>query len=316
MCSAVFLVVAAALALRAPLEDRALGRAAVLRMALETTGILGGGAALATAAAALGAQGALLRRPLEFEADPLAAQLRSSNELAPSRRRLEAEWHALRREPAGSEQTAAAAERLLRVRLALVAAEALAREDARLRELDAAVPAALIGELEAAATVLASSRVLSHEARAAVGWQWGACGWRHCGAQADASQALWKLRSNLGMLAALEARFYLDVAVRALDEVLQLCAAEGLLERSRLPRSEYVPRPALERLLAIDEEDTGYDGAHKVLGTRLRAEKQYELEERVLLEENEEAVEGLRDSHSMIELVGEEDDGADEGQGG
>jgi hypothetical protein len=117
------------------------------------------------------------------------------------------------------------------------------------------------------------------------------------------------------MLAALEARFYLDVAVRALDEVLQLCAAEGLLERSRLPRSEYVPRPALERLLAIDEEDTGYDGAHKVLGTRLRAEKQYELEERVLLEENEEAAEGLRDSHSMIEL-GEEDDGADEGQGG
>jgi hypothetical protein len=136
-------------------------------MALETTGILGGGAVLATAAAALGAQGALLRRPLEFEADPLAAQLRSSNELAPSRRRLEAEWHALRREPAGREQTAAAAERLLRVRLALVAAEALAREDARLRELDAAVPAALIGELEAAATVLASSRVLSHEARAA-----------------------------------------------------------------------------------------------------------------------------------------------------
>ena len=213
----------------------------------------------------------MLRRPLEFEADPLAAQLRSSNELAPSRRRLEAEWHALRREPAGSEQTAAAAERLLRVRLALVVAEALAREDARLRELDAAVPAALIGELEAAATILASSRVLSHESRAAVGWQWGACGWRQCGAQADASQALWKLRSNLGMLAALEARFYLDVAVRAIDEVLQLCAAEGLLERSRLPRSEYVPRPELERLLAIDEEDTGYDGAHKVLGTRLRA---------------------------------------------
>ena len=89
------IVMAAALALRAPVEDRALGRAAVLRMALETTGILGGGAALATAAAALGAQGALLRRPLEFEADPLAAQLRSSNELAPSRRRLEAEWHAL-----------------------------------------------------------------------------------------------------------------------------------------------------------------------------------------------------------------------------
>jgi hypothetical protein len=76
-----------------------------------------------------------------------------------------------------------------------------------------------------------------------------------------------------------------------------------------------MPRPELERLLAIDEEDTGYDGAHKVLGTQLRAEKQYELEERVLLEEQEEAAEGLRDSQSKIELA-EEDDVADEGQGG
>ena len=45
---------------------------------------------------------------------------------------------------------------------------------------------------------------------------------------------------------------HIGIAVRALDEVLQLCAAEGLLERSRLPRSEYVPRPELERLLAIE----------------------------------------------------------------
>ena len=40
----------------------------------------------------------------------------------------------------------------------------------------------------------------------------GACGNRHCGAQADAAQALCKLRANLGMIVPLEALFYLDVA--------------------------------------------------------------------------------------------------------
>ncbi len=306
MPSPTVLVAAAALALRTPVEEPALGRAAVVKGALQTTALLGGGAAFATAAAALvGAQAAVLRRPLDFDADPLAVQLRSSNQLAPSRRHLVAEWRALRRQPAGSAQTAAAAERLLHVRLAVAAAEVLAREEARLGELDAAVPAALIDELEAAATVLASSRVLSREARAAIGWQWGACGWRQCGAQADAAQALWKLRANLGMIAPLEARFYLDVAARALDEALQLCEAEGLLARGRLPRADYVPRRALDQLLAADEEDAGYDGVHKVLGTRLRAEKQYALEERVLLEEQEAADEaGL----SFLDLGGEEED--------
>ena len=49
----------------------------------------------------------------------------------------------------------------------------------------------------------------------------GACGWRQCGAQADAAQSLCKLRANLGMVVTRSSP-YLDVAKRSLDEVLQI----------------------------------------------------------------------------------------------
>ena len=42
-----------------------------------------------------------------------------------------------------------------------------------------------------------ASALIGPEGRADIGWQWGACGNRHCGAQADAAQALCKLRANL-----------------------------------------------------------------------------------------------------------------------
>ena len=57
-----------------------------------------------------------------------------------------------------------------------------------------------------------ASALIGPEGRADIGWQWGACGNRHCGAQADAAQALCKLRANLGMIVPLEALFYLDIA--------------------------------------------------------------------------------------------------------
>lgn len=166
--------------------------------------------------------------------------------------------------PPGRLLTVEAFERVLRVRLILSSAHELAR-DGKVRELEAVVPPRLIGELEEAAAILASSVALSREARTAIGWQWGACVWRQCGAQADAAQALWKLRANLGMSAPLEAVYYLDVAERAIDEILQLGARERFLPASSLPRFKYLSAEALAEVLALDDGDENGESSHKVL---------------------------------------------------
>lgn len=245
--------------------------------------------------------------------DPQTMQLRSATGAAArlERRRLESEWKVLREAQESSRightATRAAFAEVLHVRREIDEADELVRTEAgnwanALQEL---VTAALVADLERAATVLASSSVLSKNARSSIGWQWGACGWRSCGAQADASQALCKLRVNVGMIAPLEALYYLDVAKRAVDEVLLLGACEGFVQRSELPHSEYLPAQVLEQLLATDEEDAGPDAtyviSHKVLGTRLRAEKQFDLEERVLLEEEAAMQEVMQDDPEVID---------------
>lgn len=223
--------------------------------------------------------------------DPLTVQLRSPTGSAArlERARLEAAWQKLREEQKsgliGAARTTEAFAVVLGARRAIDAAEVAVRAQ-QLPDIENIVTRDLLVSFESAATVLASSPVLSDDTRVTIGWQWGACGYRRCGAQADASQALNKLRSNLGMLTSLEAFFYLDVAKRAIDEVLLLGASEGLVARSALPRSEYLPPESLEEILAVDDETADGDPmSHKVLGTRIRAEKQYDLEERMLLEE-------------------------------
>ena len=235
--------------------DRALARRRLVSMALQTT-TLGTGA---VAAALWAAQAQRWSAAVELEVDPLALQLRSANELAESRRTLESQWSALRQHPASRLETSDALRRVLKVRHMLTDAEALVRES-RMRDLNAALPQELVGELESAATVLASSSVLSRETRAAIGWQWGACGWRQCGAQADAAQALCKLRANLGMLVPIEALFYIDIAKRALDEVLQLGVLENLLPASELPEAEYLPAETLDMFLTRDDDEGGTEG--------------------------------------------------------
>ena len=48
----------------------------------------------------------------------------------------------------------------------------------------------------------------------------------------------------------------------------------------------------------MDGAAAGDAGSHKVLGTRLRAEKQFDLEERVLLEDAEELPAGWSDEEA------------------
>ena len=156
------------------------------------------------------------------------ASLQSANDLAPARRRLESDWATLRKRPVSRSEAEAAFATVLRARAAVARAEAAVRAASPrwVDEVEAAISSKLVRELEAAATVLASpsrdctlrdcnpsnpnfqtpnpnqvlasaSALIGPEGRADIGWQWGACGNRHCGAQADAAQALCKLRANL-----------------------------------------------------------------------------------------------------------------------
>ena len=105
------------------------------------------------------------------------------------------------------------------------------------------------------------------------------------------------------MLAPLEAVYYLDVAIRAADEILLLGASEGMVDRRELP-GEYLSRATLDKVLAVDEEEADKP-QHKVLGTRRRGEKQFDLEEAVLSEQAQEFEEvmmgGDTDSDDSLE---------------
>jgi hypothetical protein len=54
----------------------------------------------------------------------------------------------------------------------------------------------------------------------AVGFEWGSCAWRHCGALADAQEALDEIDSLLGVLEPFEALFCLDIVERSLRDML------------------------------------------------------------------------------------------------
>lgn len=53
-----------------------------------------------------------------------------------------------------------------------------------------------------------------------IGHDWGSCAWRHCGAKADAQEAIAELYNNVGMLEPFECRFIIDVVERSIRYVL------------------------------------------------------------------------------------------------
>ena len=136
--------------------------------------------------------------------------------------------------------------------------------------------------------MLASSPLLSHDARDSIGWQWGACGFKRCGAQADAAQALCKLRANLGMFVPLEALFYPDIAKRAVDEILQIGVSAGYLPADALaPASEYLSRETLEMILPAEDVATGDANLAVQKGGSTEAEEALDEYEATMLEELE-----------------------------
>lgn len=197
--------------------------------------------------------------------------LRSQNELAPARKSLETEWRALRRRRPSAEETIDAFRVVWRLRDAIDEASALA-EAQRWDELGAVLPASSTPLFERAATVLATSAALGPQERAAIGWEWGACGWRQCGAQADVSQALAKLRANLGMIVPLEALFYLDVAKRGADEIIAIGVASKMLPQSAVGSRRYLPVESLELILPAEDLSSGDANLPVIRGGATEAE--------------------------------------------
>lgn len=65
---------------------------------------------------------------------------------------------------------------------------------------------------------------LSREERSTIGFNWGSCAWRSnaCGAQADAQEAIGEVKKYVGLLEPFEVNFCLGIAIRSLDEVLDI----------------------------------------------------------------------------------------------
>ena len=74
-----------------------------------------------------------------------------------------------------------------------------------------------------------ASRVDSEDLSAlseVVGFDWGSCAWRYCGAKADAQEALAELYSSTGMLEPFECRFVIDIVERSLRDILSVVPDE------------------------------------------------------------------------------------------
>ncbi|KAL3807402.1 hypothetical protein ACHAXA_006670 [Cyclostephanos tholiformis] len=50
-----------------------------------------------------------------------------------------------------------------------------------------------------------------------IGFDWGSCAWRHCGAKADAQEAIAELYNNVGMLEPFECRFIIALSLLRID---------------------------------------------------------------------------------------------------
>jgi hypothetical protein len=94
-------------------------------------------------------------------------------------------------------------------------------------------------------------RQFSSELNHMVGFDWGSCAWRHCGAIADAQEALDELDQLLGVLEPYEAVFCLDIVERCLRDVLsvvpwQYASADDKLFYANLP--VYLPKTSTHSL--------------------------------------------------------------------
>jgi hypothetical protein len=94
---------------------------------------------------------------------------------------------------------------------------------------------ALTSQLDWACAVLRThppshSTLSSAEVSSEIGFEWGSCAWRYCGAHADAQEALAELYNLLGVLEPYECRFVLDIIERSLRDILAVSDPDNTME--------------------------------------------------------------------------------------
>lgn len=113
---------------------------------------------------------------------------------------------------------------------------------------------ALTTQLEQACSLLRRATfALSDEARSEIGFDWGSCAWRHCGAEADAQESLAELYNLVGVLEPFECQFVLDIVERSIRDVLAVVPVK-YYDQALVKYDPYHIRDAKESETKLDEE--------------------------------------------------------------
>lgn len=102
-------------------------------------------------------------------------------------------------------------------------------------------PTLRIDLLDGCSALRGAVGILDNDARTEIGFDWGSCAWRHCGANADAQEALAELYNNAGMLEPFECLFTIDIVERSLRDILAVVPSSYHPVALRTSLHEYVP---------------------------------------------------------------------------
>jgi hypothetical protein len=118
----------------------------------------------------------------------------------------------------------------------------------------------LTTELQDSCSLLQRAKdFLSTEIRQEIGFDWGSCAWRHCGAQADAQESLAELYNSIGMFEPFECLFTLDIVERSLRDIMTIIPTEYKPDNKILTKriGNYIPYES--KNVGGDEDGDGMD---------------------------------------------------------
>ena len=88
------------------------------------------------------------------------------------------------------------------------------------------------------------------------------CAWRHCGAQADAQEALAELYNSIGLFEPFECLFTIDIVERSLRDILSVVPMKYHSDDDVKYVSPYVPYKSQQELFELEhsgDADGKYD---------------------------------------------------------
>jgi len=112
-------------------------------------------------------------------------------------------------------------------------------------------------------TLQRATDYLSMDVRREVGFDWGSCAWRHCGAQADAQESLAELYNSIGLFEPFECQFVLDIVERSLRDMLAVMPPKFMPPGWSVRVGEYVPYEATNVNGGGDVDEDGLDSSER-----------------------------------------------------